>query len=193
MFASGEVYLSSIMDCLVCQAYYNHELITVLKQLIIGESKKSSSNSKRQIKIQDTNFSHVPTSNLYHIKVPSKYVGKKYSKLFDYLTTRMFLIPMGLFRTVEVNLMVYKEQLGKGFDTLKTSDKVKDQVMKEIKYVVTNPYKDTRLMKSDVVFVLAGQDPGDPEAWDNYNEKNKDLLDNNQNKLIKDINDMMFK
>lgn len=31
VFAAGEVYLSSIMDCLICQAYYNHELITVLK------------------------------------------------------------------------------------------------------------------------------------------------------------------
>lgn len=69
VFAAGEVYLSSIMDCLICQAYYNHELITVLKQLLIGESKKNNSAQKR-IKIQDTSFSHVPTSNLYHIKVP---------------------------------------------------------------------------------------------------------------------------
>ena len=27
VFASGEVYLSSLMDCLVCQAYYNNELL----------------------------------------------------------------------------------------------------------------------------------------------------------------------
>jgi hypothetical protein len=47
VFASGEVYLSTLMDCLVCQAYYNHELITVLKQLIIGETNKASGNNKR--------------------------------------------------------------------------------------------------------------------------------------------------
>ena len=39
-FASGEVYLSSLMDSLLCQAYYNPALPTVLKQLIVGENKK---------------------------------------------------------------------------------------------------------------------------------------------------------
>ena len=195
VFASGEVYLSSLMDCLVCQAYYNHELITVLKQLIIGETKKSSSSSTKRIKIQDTDFSHVPTSNLYHIKVPRKYIGKKYSKLFDALTTRMFMIPMGLYRTAEVNLKAFKEQLIKGLEVGKSipADKVKEQVMKEIKYVVTNPDKDVRLTATDLVFVLAKNDPGDPETWDDYNEKNKDMFDQNQIKLMKDINEMTFK
>jgi len=166
------------MDCLVCQAYFNHELITVLRQLIIGESKKPSSSNKR-IRIQDTDFSHVPTSNLYHIKVPSKYVGKKYSKMFDSLTTRMFMIPMGLYRTAEINLKVYKEQLSKGLDIGKTlpSDKIKEVVNKEINYVVTNPDKETRLRESDVVFVLAKTDPGDPETWDDYNDNNKEMFD----------------
>jgi potassium large conductance calcium-activated channel subfamily M alpha protein 1 len=31
VFAAGEVYLSSLMDSLICQAYYNPELITVLR------------------------------------------------------------------------------------------------------------------------------------------------------------------
>jgi hypothetical protein len=47
VFASGEVYLSSLMDSLICQAYYNSALINVLKQLLIGDSKKSSQGSKR--------------------------------------------------------------------------------------------------------------------------------------------------
>ena len=38
IFTSGEIYLSSLMDSLLCQAYYNSELITVLKQLIIGDA-----------------------------------------------------------------------------------------------------------------------------------------------------------
>lgn len=52
----------------------------------------------------------MPTSNLYQLKVPSKYIGKKYFQLFDALTTRMFMIPIALYRKVEVNLQVYKEQ-----------------------------------------------------------------------------------
>ena len=41
-FASGEVYLSSLMDSLICQAYYNPALITVLSKLIVGDTRKDS-------------------------------------------------------------------------------------------------------------------------------------------------------
>lgn len=36
IFASGQIYLSSVMDSLLCQAYYNPALITVLYQLLVG-------------------------------------------------------------------------------------------------------------------------------------------------------------
>lgn len=39
-FASGEVYLSALMDSLICQAYYNPALITVLNKLIVGDTRK---------------------------------------------------------------------------------------------------------------------------------------------------------
>ncbi len=68
IFTSGEIYLSSLMDSLLCQAYYNSELTTVLKQLIIGDAQKPKSGARTSIWEQD--FSNVPTSNLYHVKVP---------------------------------------------------------------------------------------------------------------------------
>ena len=48
VFAAGEVYLSSIMDCLICQTYYNHELLTVIIQLIIGETKKKHAGGQKR-------------------------------------------------------------------------------------------------------------------------------------------------
>lgn len=52
-FASGEVYLSSLMDSLICQAYFNPALTTVLNKLIVGDTrnkkKKSTSNSGMNI------------------------------------------------------------------------------------------------------------------------------------------------
>lgn len=44
-FASGEVYLSSLMDSLICQAYYNPALITVLNKLIVGDTRKEDKSS----------------------------------------------------------------------------------------------------------------------------------------------------
>ena len=40
IFTSGEIYLSSLMDYNICQAFYNPSLTTVLRQLIIGELPK---------------------------------------------------------------------------------------------------------------------------------------------------------
>lgn len=59
--------------------------------------------------------------------------------------------------------------------------------------MVTNPHRNTVLNADDLVFVLAKSDPGDPDTWDNYTEKNKDMFDQNQNKLMQDINEMMYK
>lgn len=41
IFTGGEIYLSSLMDSLICQALYNKSLITVLKSLIIGSEKST--------------------------------------------------------------------------------------------------------------------------------------------------------
>jgi hypothetical protein len=95
------------MDSLICQAYYNQALITVLKS-IMGEVKRSGSADKKSAK--DIDFSRVQRSNLYQIKVPKLYHGKGYNKLFDNLTTRRFMIPLGLYRTTRVNLNDYKPQ-----------------------------------------------------------------------------------
>ena len=35
------------MDSLICQAYYNSALITVLRNLIVGDTKKPGGNQKR--------------------------------------------------------------------------------------------------------------------------------------------------
>jgi hypothetical protein len=81
----------------------------VLKQLIIGDASKNKTKKKRKGNF-DTDFSHVQISNLYHIEVPKEFIGRKYSKLFDSLTTRRYIIPVGLYRKVRVDLNAYKEK-----------------------------------------------------------------------------------
>lgn len=62
-----------------------------------------------------------------------------------------------------------------------------------IKYVVTNPHKDTKLQEDDLVFVLARHNPGDPDLWDDFDQRNNDMFDAKQHKLIQNINNMMLK
>ena len=63
-FASGEVYYSNMMDNLICQTYYNPNLLSVLKKLIIGESESG-------IKKKDLRkYLNVPSGNLFLIDIP---------------------------------------------------------------------------------------------------------------------------
>ena len=96
------------MDSLICQAYYNSALTTVLSQLVIGDS--NSKLRKKRPKTIDGDFSGVKTSNLYHVPIPEQFAGKKYSKLFDLFTTRRLMIPLGLYRRQTVNLNAFKEE-----------------------------------------------------------------------------------
>ena len=124
--------------------------MTVMDQLIIGQSRKKFKKERTQI---DGDFSRVKTSNLYQIQVPGHLAGKKYSKLFDYFTSRQAMIPLGLFRTENVNLKeMKKDQTDMGNNSFGDCEKEK---LKEIKYVVTNPQKNCKIKKSDLVFVLA--------------------------------------
>tara|TARA_B110000285_G_C15131943_1_gene624211 strand:- start:733 stop:975 length:243 start_codon:yes stop_codon:yes gene_type:complete len=73
---------------------------------VIGDAKKNK--SKKRKGNFDSDFSNVPISNLYQINVPKEFMNRKYSKLFDSLTTRRFIIPIGLYRTVRVDLRAYQ-------------------------------------------------------------------------------------
>lgn len=171
--------MSSLMDSLICQAYYNSALINVLKMLLIGDPNKNNSKDQSQRwSMQDQDFSHVQTSNLFHVRVPKYYHGRRYEKLFDNLTTRRQMIPIGLYRTTSVNLGAYKniENNQKNPGMFGSEEK---KAPTPIKYVVTNPNKNTKLEENDLVFVLSKEEPGDPETWDDYNEKNKLMFDQN--------------
>tara|TARA_B110000285_G_scaffold47072_1_gene53020 strand:+ start:1528 stop:1854 length:327 start_codon:yes stop_codon:yes gene_type:complete len=106
--------------------------------------------------------------------VPKEFVDRKYSKLFDSLTTRRHIIPIGLYRSVTVDLNAYKDnykfnkkKVGKAMlEAMLENDN--DKEFNSFRYVVTNPEKTTKLRADDKIFVLAKNDPGNPESWDDY-------------------------
>lgn len=108
--------------------------------------------------------------------MPKEFIDRKYSKLFDSLTTRRHIIPIGLYRKVTVDLNAYKEnykfrknKAGKGslLDGLVECE-TDERDFSTFNYVVTNPEKGTKLRADDKIFVLAKNDPGNPDSWDDY-------------------------
>lgn len=153
IFAAGEVYSSSLMDSLVCQACYNSALITVLRQLVIGETRKSF--QKKNIVTFGKEFTKIKSSNLYHVHVPEYLIGSKFNKLYKEFALEKYMIPLGLYRKDTI----IKDK--KRADSLYDENDVKNKQEININYVVTNPSPDTILRESDIVFVLAYEDPAD--------------------------------
>lgn len=87
IYASGQVYLNSIVDALVCQSHFKSSYIDVLDQFLVGSMAS-------EIQFDD----YEVQSQLFQIDVPAGFVGQKFSALFGYLTSRQNIILLGIYR-----------------------------------------------------------------------------------------------
>jgi hypothetical protein len=126
LFSAGEVYLSSIIDTLTCQAYYNPHIVTIIQQLLTGGKNNATNFTMRGI----CENVGLKTSNLWQIMIPERFINKTFSELFCELAEQEYLIALGLYR----------------LPGARDNDHP---------YVYTNPQPSTRLSHRDRVFVLA--------------------------------------
>jgi len=150
-FASGSLFISSLLDTMVCQAFYNPHIISVLNKLVGGEvmddmSTGGSSSNHQSISVSAAAPSTSMTtkagdkkkqrgSSLYQIQIPEGLESRTYGSLFKFLAARK-IIPLGLYRGV--------------FSHMKMGPK-----MNKESYVFANPPKDTELFSCDSVYVLS--------------------------------------
>jgi len=91
-FSSGEVYVSSIIDTLTCQAYYNKHIVTIIHQLLTGG--RNSSNNTLSYICENIGLK---SSNLWHMPIPSKFINKTFLELYIEFCDKN-IIPLGLYR-----------------------------------------------------------------------------------------------
>ena len=92
VFSSGEVYVSSIIDTLTCQAYYNKHIVTIIHQLLTGG--KNSSNHTLSYICENIGLK---SSNLWHMTIPTKFINKTFLELYKEFCDKS-IIPLGLYR-----------------------------------------------------------------------------------------------
>ena len=92
VFSSGEVYVSSLIDTLTCQAYYNKHIITIIGQLINGG--RNSLNHNLSYICQNVGLK---SSNLWHMDIPTKFINKTFLELFTSFCEKG-IIALGLYR-----------------------------------------------------------------------------------------------
>ena len=76
------------------------------------------------------------------MQVPDQFANRKYSNLFDFLTTRRSMIPIGLYRCQKVNYNHFKEEedkRGLAANQHRQTGAQNQEKLKEIRYVITNP------------------------------------------------------
>ena len=166
-FASGELYISSMLDTLICQTFFNPYLLSIIQQLMLGDASfKFHVDVTKKLKEKK-----IIQSALYFIKVKEylekfkiEYNGKKikFEILFFYLIERN-MIPIGIFRNPEI---------------ISRNNQ---------KFVYLTPSKETLVdIEQDKIYVISNDS-------DNYEENNnnnqKDYILSNM-KLIENSNEL---
>lgn len=87
-FASGAVYVDSLQDKLSVQAYYNTNLLRIIRELVIGQA-------------EDGEYSeyNVLPSHLTFTRVPPQFNGKSFIQLFEHLMLKNLALPIAVYRS----------------------------------------------------------------------------------------------
>ena len=91
-FASGEIYISTMLDTLLCSAYFNPKIINILNQLIMGNANLTSKEKKLY------NIMKLQQSNLFLVEIPIKYQQKTFGYLFKCLAQEYKILCIGVYR-----------------------------------------------------------------------------------------------
>ena len=101
LYASGEIFTPSIIDCLTCQSYFNPHIVTIIEMLLGGQRFNTESKTK---KLED--FYGLNNSNLYLIKIPYTQINKAFAE-FYYFLLRHHSIAIALYRKNTINDFYY--------------------------------------------------------------------------------------
>ena len=136
-FAAGALFTTSLLDTLVCQAFYNNKIISVISEIFSGVDRKSRIEIEGELRgeiVQKKGVAAVVGSTLYQIEMP-ELANRTYGSLFKHLAADG-IIPIGLYRGVFPHMNIGPKQ-------------------NKACYVYTNPAKDTELFSCDKVYVLS--------------------------------------
>jgi len=145
-FAGGVLFISSMIDTLAVQTFYN-PLIGKVLALLVGNvdhddeeevSEDGAAPSRKHGRKHG--LAAVKSSTLCQIPIPEGLESRTYGALFRFLA-KNGVIPVGLFRGV--------------FPQMKVGSK-----NNKMSYVYTNPPRDTELFSCDRVFVLSSSPAG---------------------------------
>ena len=169
-FAAGELYISSMLDTLICQAFYNPYILNIIDQLMLGESSfKFPEKSLNKL----NKHKYIKSSlNLYKVKeLLEKYRYNQefpsyeltFKLLFEFLVEKL-MIPIGILRAPNPQT--------------------------NLKYVFLAPNKDTLInLEKDEVYVISSDEEQDIEEQKDFDHYSMNLIKKSNNNFseLKDL------
>ena len=161
-FSSGEIYISSMLDTLICQAFYNPYILNIISQLMLGESA-----FKFPIEISNrlNKLKYIKSSlNLYKINFllkKFKYSEEEENEEITFKSLFEFLIDK---KMIAIAILRFESQ-------------------SEHKFVFMAPTKDTIINKNfDEIYVISSED--EKNFLDKkYERLNKRLIEKSNSKF----------
>ena len=174
-FASGELYISSMLDTLICQAFYNPYILNIISQLMLGES--TFKFPEETLNILNRHKFLNSSLNLFKVKElleKYKYQSTDNSRkisfkiIFEFLVDKN-MIPIGVLRS--------------------PSDEYRQ------KYVFLAPSKETMIdCENDEIYVISSEERRElDEKNKNYSEMYSVDLIERSNVMLNDLSEQMKK
>ena len=115
-FAVGEIFIGSMLDTLICQAFYNPFITNIIKQLIMGSAGSNFSvnfqNKLNEKKISQSTLYLLPIKDeLIRLGIRDIQKNMIYRELFD-LFVKNNIVPIGLYRN---NSNFFMEEINQSY------------------------------------------------------------------------------
>ena len=90
VYASGEVYIPSVVDKITCQTFYNPNLLSILNLILSGDKYKGETDQRME------KLFNFKGSNLFLI--PNEIKNESYIDMYDRLVSKYGVVPIALYR-----------------------------------------------------------------------------------------------
>ena len=91
-FAAGEIFVGSLLNSLMCQAYYNPKIVDIIDQMIMG----SANTSAEIMKIYKAMNLSISSLNL--VEIPRGCDSLIFSNVFEYCVKNRNMVPVGVYK-----------------------------------------------------------------------------------------------
>ena len=174
-FASGELYISSMLDTLICQAFYNPYILNIISQLMLGESTfkfpEDTLNTLNRHKFLNSSLNLFKIKELFEKYKYQNIDGSKkisFKLIFEFLVDKN-MIPIGVLRAPSED--------------------------SRQKYVFLAPSKETLIdSENDEIYVISSEERRDlDEKNKNFSEIYSVDLVERSNVMLNELSDQMKK